>query len=90
MTRASFTCSIFSMSGTNPRDFTALTYIAVTAIGLLFVSVNRLGWAIPSQLSLRRICIVLSLGTWILYDFLRKCQFLCIRDTAMESLIPIL
>ena len=90
MTRASFPCLILTISGTNPRDFTALRSIAVTITGLLFVSANRLRWAIPSESSSRRICITLSLGTWILYDFLSKCQFLCIWNAVMEFLIPIL
>ena len=46
MTRASFPCSIIGISGTNSRDFTGLVYIAVTTIGLLFVSANTLRWAI--------------------------------------------
>ena len=75
MTQGSFPCSILSISGANSRDFTALTYIAVTTIGLLFVSANTLREATPSESSSWRICITLSL---------------CIRDTVMESLILML
>ena len=47
MSRTLFPCLFLSISGTNPGDFTALTYIAVTTIGLLSDSPDRLRWACP-------------------------------------------